>query len=79
MKTIKISEAKNKLNQFVKDTIDKMRPILISVSGRKRAVLISLEEYESLKETIEVLKDQGLMKRIAASMKDIKMGKHERY
>ena len=74
MTTIKLSEAKNKLSQLVKETAETTRPVMISVSGRNEAVLISTEEYDSLMETIEILKDQALVKKIGRSMEDIKKG-----
>ncbi len=72
MTTMNVSEAKDKLSQLVKDAAETTCQIVISVNGRKQAMLISVEEYESLKETIEILRDQGLMKKIAASMEDIR-------
>ncbi len=71
MTTMNVSEAKDKLSQLVKDTAETTCQVVISVNGRKQAMLISVEEYESLKETIDILRDQGLMKKIAASMEDI--------
>ena len=74
MTTINLSEAKNKLSQLVKKTAETTRQVVISVNGRNQAVLISMEEYESLKETIDILKDQTLVKKIISSMKDIQKG-----
>lgn len=74
MTTVSLSEAKNKLSQLVKDTAESTRPITISVHGRKEVVIMSMEEYESLKETLEILKDQNLVKKIYASMQEIKKG-----
>ncbi len=74
MTTINISEAKDKLSLLVKETAETTRSFVISVSGRNQAMLISMEEYEGLMETIEILKDQGLVKKIAASMEDIRKG-----
>lgn len=70
-----LSEAKDKLSYLVKETSETTKPITISVNGRNQVVLISMEEYESLKETIEILKDQALVKKITASMEDIKKGR----
>lgn len=75
MTTINLSEAKDKLSQLVKETAETTRQIIISVNGRNQVMLISMDEYESLMETIEILKDQSLVKKIAASMEDIKKGK----
>ncbi len=74
MTTVSLSEAKNKLSQLVKDTAESTSPITISVHGRKEVVMMSMEEYESLKETLEILKDQNLVKKIYASMQEIKKG-----
>ncbi len=74
MPTYNLSEAKDKLSYLVKETSETTRPVTISVNGRNQAVLISMEEYESLNETIEILRDQALVKKITASMEDIKKG-----
>ena len=74
MTTVNLSEAKDKLSQLVKETAETTRQVVISVNGRNQAVLISMEEYESLVETIEILKDQTLVKKIASSMEDIRKG-----
>ena len=71
MTTINLSEAKDNLSKIVKETVETTRPVVISVNGRNQVVLISMEEYDSLMETIEILKDRGLMKKILASMQDI--------
>ena len=75
MTTVILSEAKDKLSQLVKETAETTKQIVITVNGRNQAVLISMEEYESLKETIEILKDQSLVKKIMSSMEDIKNGR----
>ena len=74
MTTVNLSEAKDKLSQLVKETAETTCQIVISVNGRNQAVLISIDEYESLRETIEIMKDQTLMKKIASSLEDIKKG-----
>jgi len=74
MTTVNLSEAKDKLSKLVKDTAETNRAVVISVNGRNQVVLISMEEYESLMETIEILKDQSLVKKIMSSMEDIRKG-----
>lgn len=75
MTTYSLSEAKDKLSSIVKETAETTRPITISVNGRNQVVLISMEEYESMMDTIEILKDKELLKRISASLEDIKKGR----
>ena len=74
MTTVNLSEAKDKLSKLVKDTAETNRSVVISVNGRNQVVLISMEEYESLMETIEILKDQSLVKKIMSSMEEIRKG-----
>lgn len=71
MTTINLSDAKDKLSQLVKETAETTGQVVISVNGRNQVVLISMEEYESLMETIDILKDQALVKKISLSMTDI--------
>lgn len=74
MTTMNLSDAKDKLSKLVKETAETTRQVIITVNGRNQAVLISMEEYESLIETIDILKDQTLVKKIMASMGDIQKG-----
>ena len=74
MTTINLSDAKDRFSQLVKETAETTGQFIISVNGRNQAVLISVDEYESLMETIEILKDQSLVKKIFSSMEDIKKG-----
>ncbi len=74
MTTMNLSDAKDKLSQLVKETAETTGQVVITVNGRNQAVLISMEEYESLMETIDILKDQTLVKKIMASMADIQKG-----
>ena len=43
---------------------------------KQELVQIPKEEYESMKETIEILSDKKLMKEIKEGIKDIKKGKY---
>ncbi len=74
MTTMNLSEAKDRLSELVKNTAETTRQVIITVNGRKQAVLISLEEYESMMETIEILRNQELVKKIESSMEEIRKG-----
>ena len=47
--------------------------IMITKNGRPAAVLVSPEEFESLKETVAVRSDSALMKEIKKGLKALKM------
>ncbi len=50
--------------------------IIISRSKNKNVVLISLKEYNSMKETMYLLSNKNNMKRLEESIKEIHRGKH---
>ncbi|MFA7255281.1 MAG: type II toxin-antitoxin system Phd/YefM family antitoxin [Candidatus Omnitrophota bacterium] len=74
MATISLSEAKDKLSKLVKETAETTEPLMISVHGRKEVVMISMEEYAGLTETIEILKDHDLVRKIQAGLQEVKKG-----
>jgi len=47
----------------------------LTIKSDKPMVLISLEEYEAMKETIEVLSDPKLMRDIRQARKEFREGK----
>jgi len=75
MKTLSVSEAKMKLSGLI-DTINATdEGVMITKNGRPAAVLVSPEEFESLKETGAVRSDVTLMKEIKRGLKALKMRK----
>ncbi|NOS67735.1 MAG: type II toxin-antitoxin system Phd/YefM family antitoxin [Candidatus Peribacteraceae bacterium] len=49
--------------------------VTITLNGIPKVVILSLEQYEGWKETLEIMSDPQLMKDIRASKKDKKAGK----
>jgi len=47
----------------------------LTVTSDKPVVVLDLEEYESLKETLEILSNQHLMRSIEQGQKDYREGK----
>jgi antitoxin YefM len=73
MKVLSVSEAKMKLSGLI-DTVNATdEEIVITKNGRPAAVLVSPEEFESLKETVAVRLDSALMKEIKKGLKALKM------
>ena len=64
MKTLSVSEAKMKLSALVDLVSTTEEEVVITKNGSPVAVLISPDEFESLKETIAVRSDQELMEEI---------------
>ena len=72
MKTLSLSEAKMKLSGLVEAVSAADEEIMITKNGAPAAVLISPEEFESLKETIAVRSDAALMEEIMNGLKSLR-------
>lgn len=79
MKTLSLSEAKMKLSGLVEAVRAADEEIVITKNGAPAAVLISSEEFESLKETISVRSDAALMEEIRKGLKSLKEKKTNLY
>lgn len=73
--TIAISDARAKLPDLVDKAKNRMDEYIITVNGLPAAAIISADEYESWKETEEILVDKSLMKAIKTGEKELKEGK----
>ena len=72
MKTLPLSEAKSQLSGLVEQVRSLEEQVVITRNGRPAAVLVSAEEFERWKETIEVRGDAALMKEIRAGLRALK-------
>jgi antitoxin YefM len=75
MMTVTLSEAKAQLARLVKQLEQLGEPILITRSGHPAGVLLSLEEYEGLLETLEILADEELSSALKAGLEDVGAGR----
>lgn len=74
--TLPITKAREDLTGLVENARRKLDEYIITVHGSPAAVLLSVAEYESWKETLEVLADRALMKAIKQGEDDMKKGKY---
>lgn len=74
-KTLPITEARENLATLVSDAKTKLDEYIITVNGKPAARLMSNDEYESLRETLEILSDKKLMKSIRQGEKELAEGK----
>jgi len=71
-----ITKARGTLTDLVDKANKLFREFIITVNGKPAAVLLSIAEYESLKETADVLSDKGLIKQLIKSEKEIASGNY---
>lgn len=74
-KILPITKAREELTTLVENARKKLDEYIITVNGSPAAVLMSAAEYESWKETMEILSDPQLMKAIRQGEEDFKKGK----
>ncbi len=79
MKALSVSEAKMKLSGLIDSVNATDEEVVITKNGRPAAVLVSPDEFESLKETVAVRSDLALMKEIKKGLKALKMKRAKLY
>jgi prevent-host-death family protein len=72
MKILPLADAKAKLSQLVAEVSSTDEEITITRNGRAAAVLVSHDEFESWKETAEILADPAFRADIRRGIKELK-------
>ena len=73
--TISIRELRPKLAKVMKDIHKKFDRYIVTRRGAPEVVMLHVEDYESLLETIAIESDKALMARIRHARKDLQNGK----
>ncbi len=72
--TLPITKAREDLTTLVNNASKRLEEYIITVNGSPAAVLISASEYESWKETNEIMSNPGLLKAIKQGEKELANG-----
>lgn len=72
---VPITQAKNKLLDMVRKIHDSDEVIAITKNGVPEAVMLSMDKYEGLLETIDLLADDAARTHLAASRQDVRHGR----
>jgi len=70
--TISIRELRPKLAGIVKSVHERFDRYIITKRGRPEAVIIGIEDYESILETMDIQSDKALMRRLRNADADIR-------
>lgn len=76
IQTLPVTKARENLTQLVDNAKNRLDEYVITVNGIPAAVIMSHAEFESWKETTEILSDPSLMKAIREGEADIKKGRY---
>lgn len=75
MRTVNYSELRNNLKHYLDGVINDSEPLLVHRSGSESVVVISLDEYNSIKETEYIMKSPAMMDVIRKGKEEIEKGK----
>jgi prevent-host-death family protein len=73
-KTLPISEVKARLPELVAGVLDREEEVIVTRNGRPAAMLVNIDEYKRLKETLDVLSDPDMMRQIRAGERYLARG-----
>lgn len=73
--TLPITKAREELPTLVNNANKRLEEYVITVNGSPAAILMSIDEYESLKETLAIMSDSKLMRDISEAEEDIAAGR----
>jgi len=75
MKSKTYTEARERLSDIIEKVCEDHDPIIITKRRDKAVVMMSLEDYESLKETAYLLRSPRNARRLLESIKELEEGK----
>lgn len=75
MKTLSVSSAKAQLNDLVEQAVSTQEHITITRNGSPAAVMVSVDEWESVQETLYWLSQPGIQEDLAAARRDYAEGR----
>lgn len=79
MKTLSLSEVEIKLSALIDEVHGRDEEVTITRNGRPVAVLVSVDEFESWKESVAVRADAPLCDEVAQGLAALKEGKAKLY
>lgn len=77
MQAVNYSHARNNLKSLIDDVDENFETYLITTKNDKKAVLISADEYHSMKETLYLLSTPANRDRLLESIQEIEAGYFE--
>lgn len=72
-----LADVKNRLSEVVERLEREHGRVVITKHGRPAAVVLSIEDLEGLEETLEILSDSRLMRRVRRATSELESGEAE--
>ena len=77
MKTMSYTESRARYADVLDGVVDDREEVVITRAGREPVVMVSLEDYQSLRETAYLMKSPANARRLLDSMERLEAGKGE--
>lgn len=75
MKTMSYTESRARYAEVLDSVVNDREEIVITRAGHEPAVIVSLDDYESLKETAYLLRSPANARRLLASIDELESGR----
>lgn len=72
---VPLADVKNRLSEVVERLEHEHGRVVITKHGRPAAVMLSIDDLESLEETLEILSDPALMRSLRRAQRETQSGK----
>jgi antitoxin YefM len=74
MQAINYSEARNNLKSLMDQVCEDYEPIVITRKNRRNCVMLALDEYNAIQETLYLLSSRANRERLLESIEEIEKG-----
>lgn len=79
MKTMSYSESRKRYAEVLDSVVDDREEVIITRAGHESAVIVSLDEYQSLKETAHLMRSPANARRLLESIERLESGEGEKH
>lgn len=77
MRTMSYTESRARYAEVLDVVVNDREEVVITRAGHEPAVIVSLDDYESLKETAYLLRSPANARRLLASIEELEAGRGE--
>lgn len=77
MKTMSYTESRARYAEVLDSVVKDREEVVVTRAGHEPAVIVSLDDYESLKETAYLLRSPANARRLLASIDELEAGRGE--
>lgn len=74
MMTVPLAEARAQLSRLIDDAVRTHERVEITRKGRRAAVLLSADDFDSIMETLDILSDAAEVRAIAEAQQQLQAG-----